>query len=685
MIDIVKTFSMTVNFSKGSFRSTEDLILIEKDNNSIKFVFNFEEQNLNGQNALLKIKHYIGTVKEKTLTIEENKAELLLTNDILIAGNLKMSISLIGTNGEILTSTEYLENIEVKETLGNGEEPSEEEISVLSGLISDVNNTKKQLEEDKTNGIFTGDSAYQVAVKNGFEGTEEEWLSSLIGEKGDTGEQGPKGDTGATGATGNGIASIEKIKTEGLIDTYQINFTDGTSTTYEITNSANRIREWGVRYYYDQSSSKLERLGDAIGMTANATKNGAAVVNDFDDEELFKEIKEVKRDKTTHKLLAVKGDADYDSIDGEVMIDFPDTYWKFEEAADESYLDIFLSNVQKSGYSKVDKFSVGKYPLSLADDGTIQTQSGFPAEGYKSITTWRNLVKEQYGEGACLMDWRYNVITYLYLIEFADFNSQSVLGNGLHSFRYNATTDKALIAETGVNRIIINTTGGNAFVVGQRIMIGTWDGGNNIASKRKITAKESYTSEDETITGIAIYFDGDAVDITTSCIIMSCGQDTGSADDIQASSGCMSNDGKHGCSYRGFERNSIFDWIDGISIKDGVIYECTDPTAYASEVFDAPYEALEEYGIPTDSTSGYIKSLGFDKNHPFCRLPKALGGGSSTYITDYCWCNPSGKFAARVGGAPHNGANAGLFYWTLISAASIAYWACGARVLMYQI
>lgn len=32
-----------------------------------------------------------------------------------------------------------------------------------------------------------GYSAYEIAVINGFEGTEEEWLASLKGEKGDTG------------------------------------------------------------------------------------------------------------------------------------------------------------------------------------------------------------------------------------------------------------------------------------------------------------------------------------------------------------------------------------------------------------------------------------------------------------------------------------------------------------------
>lgn len=47
-----------------------------------------------------------------------------------------------------------------------------------------------------------GLSAYQVAVQHGFEGTEDEWLISLKGEKGETGPKGDKGDTGEKGATG---------------------------------------------------------------------------------------------------------------------------------------------------------------------------------------------------------------------------------------------------------------------------------------------------------------------------------------------------------------------------------------------------------------------------------------------------------------------------------------------------
>lgn len=64
-------------------------------------------------------------------------------------------------------------------------------------------------------------SAYAIAKKHGFGGTEEEWLASLVGPKGDTGPQGPqgvqgeKGDTGDTGPQGvQGVqgASITNVR-----------------------------------------------------------------------------------------------------------------------------------------------------------------------------------------------------------------------------------------------------------------------------------------------------------------------------------------------------------------------------------------------------------------------------------------------------------------------------------------
>lgn len=55
----------------------------------------------------------------------------------------------------------------------------------------------------------------------------------LIAEKGNTGNTGA---TGPVGATGNGIASITKTSTSGLVDTYTITYTNGNTTTFTITN-----------------------------------------------------------------------------------------------------------------------------------------------------------------------------------------------------------------------------------------------------------------------------------------------------------------------------------------------------------------------------------------------------------------------------------------------------------------
>ena len=49
------------------------------------------------------------------------------------------------------------------------------------------------------------------------------------------GEKGNKGDPGEDGV---GISNITKVSTQGLVDTYAITYTDGTSTTFQVTNGA---------------------------------------------------------------------------------------------------------------------------------------------------------------------------------------------------------------------------------------------------------------------------------------------------------------------------------------------------------------------------------------------------------------------------------------------------------------
>ena len=68
--------------------------------------------------------------------------------------------------------------------------------------------------------------------------------------------RGNKGDTGDTGETGNGISNIRKTSTSGLVDTYTITYTDGTTTTFTVTNGQN-----------------------GTGSVADVTQNGVSVLD----------------------------------------------------------------------------------------------------------------------------------------------------------------------------------------------------------------------------------------------------------------------------------------------------------------------------------------------------------------------------------------------------------------------
>ena len=58
----------------------------------------------------------------------------------------------------------------------------------------------------------------------------------IQGQKGEQGDPGQDGQDGQDGADGRGIVSITKTATQGLVDTYTITYTDGTTSTFEVTN-----------------------------------------------------------------------------------------------------------------------------------------------------------------------------------------------------------------------------------------------------------------------------------------------------------------------------------------------------------------------------------------------------------------------------------------------------------------
>lgn len=102
---------------------------------------------------------------------------------------------------------EYLKNTILKkgtDRLPNPQSRAEELLWELCELISDGGGGSTTPGPEGPKGD-PGKSAYEVAVDNGFEGSESEWLASLKGPKGPAGAQGvagPKGDKGDPGQNG---------------------------------------------------------------------------------------------------------------------------------------------------------------------------------------------------------------------------------------------------------------------------------------------------------------------------------------------------------------------------------------------------------------------------------------------------------------------------------------------------
>lgn len=65
---------------------------------------------------------------------------------------------------------------------------------------------------------------------NYTDGTHQDTTPAVVGIYGD------KGDTGNTGTS---ITNVAKISTSGLVDTYRITFSNGTNTTFQVTNGSN--------------------------------------------------------------------------------------------------------------------------------------------------------------------------------------------------------------------------------------------------------------------------------------------------------------------------------------------------------------------------------------------------------------------------------------------------------------
>ena len=415
---------------------------------------------------------------------------------------------------------------------------------------------------------------------------------------------------------------------------------------------------YGVKRVWNTTSvsDTWERTDASVGMEANPTIGTKVGKDDFSYVMPWAGIVSKCCDLDTGETVAYIGEPGYDPTKYMVLTEYPGFY--FKRWRDDTYEYVQISAASFDGAVYIEPWEWGRYPSSLMGSKHV-SMSGKHPDCRITRATVRARSKAA-GEGYYSMDstsyWAYSMLV---LVKYASLNTQEKVCKGYYYLRY-TDQDKALVAEQSTNRIVIAlATAANEYLVGNAVEIGTSLGGAQVAKQRLITRVEDYSSG--SVTGKAIYFDGDPVNIAVGNIISHCANISGTTDSLGMKDGCLANDGKHAMLLLGYEHNGQYAFVDNVNRYQDKIYVCYDNTATKDNVGDTDpnYKALS-FAFPT--TSGWQLLEGFDQEHPLEMWCEKLGGSSVGKGNGaYLWSNNNAAwFVLYVFGYAGSGANAGL-------------------------
>jgi uncharacterized repeat protein (TIGR02543 family) len=454
--------------------------------------------------------------------------------------------------------------------------------------------------------------------------------------------------------------------------------TAGESNSISVTTKAAAM--YGASWDSKTNKTTMTRLGDAI------EANNPEFVGYFDTYAPWSEMKRC-------------------TIDGQVMVKIPKFYYKHTYADGVHQFWVADGPLEAEGFdlhpafmrAEVEKDCIymGAYKAGDINDGGIikltSVSGAFPAVS-RIRETFREQAKNR-GDKWCIVDaLARNAVALLYLVEYADTNSQATIGQGITGLRYNAA-DTVTVATTDANEIVVNKDVATHFRVGRIIDVGTSLGGREVCKDRKITG----ISAPDGANNVTITVDGDSFNTAMGNIIYHVGQKTGGCDGLGNASG--SADGSKGnkvsVSYRGLEDlwGNVWEFIDGINIKNKDAsgnaeqqpYIADDYSNFADNVFDGVVYTSSGVTLPFDS--GFVSDFACSADADWLLMPSAAGetgASSSTYIPDCFyqnWNESTSDKVALVGGRWDDGAAAGLFDWNVGDTSSLAYLTVGARLL----
>ena len=656
---------------------------------------NGEEYSLAGVNTVeVRCRKADGKQVTKNATKENNTVVIDISGQMTTCkGTAIVDVVLYGTSGGVLSTAKFYLNVD-DGAVSEDEIKSSNEYESLTDALRVVGLSKEVAETALTTANEALDTAGEAIAGAAEAKKQAAAANTAAAEAKKQATAANSAATAANEARGKAVAAAQSVteQSEKAVNDVKAAGAEAAQNlkgyTKEETNALLRAAGvhtqvgapiYGVKRVWNTAnvSDTWERTDASVGMEANPTIGTKIGKDDFSYVMPWAGIVSKCCDLDTGETVAYIGEPGYDPTKYMVLTEYPGYYLK--RWRDDTYEYVQISAGAFDGAVYIEPWEWGRYPSSLMGNKHV-SMSGKHPDSRITRATVRSRSKAT-GEGYYSMDstsyWAYSMLV---LVKYASLNTQEKVCKGYYYLRY-TDQDKALVAEQSTNRIVIAlATAANEYLVGNAVEIGTSLGGAQVAKQRLITRVEDYSSG--SVTGKAIYFDGDPVNIAVGNIISHCANISGTTDSLGMKDGCLANDGKHAMLLLGHEHNGQYAFVDNVNRYQDKLYVCYDNTATKDNVGDTDpnYKALS-FAFPT--TSGWQLLEGFDQEHPLEMWCEKLGGSSVGKGNGaYLWSNNNAAwFVLCVFGIAYYGANAGLPCVFAHIGSGLAYWYIGGVLL----
>ncbi|MDD4872973.1 MAG: hypothetical protein PHR77_20660 [Kiritimatiellae bacterium] len=461
---------------------------------------------------------------------------------------------------------------------------------------------------------------------------------------------------------------------------------------------------YGVRI--DRSTpavNECERIFDSIGLNSYAQIEGVdfTVKDDFLNVHPFSKMREcnVEKSGTGTVKITYTGEAGFSRVK-DTFIEIPLFYMNRYFKGKFDYR--LISAEQKPGFFPAPMFVengkvlnrvyVAVYETSVVD-GVARSITGVIADSCRTINDYRQLYYLK-GAGFCAMDARTIMsLQHLFLVRFANKNSQVTIGDGFVELRQPEITMENAGATT--NRVIIKESAKTADVY--------WFVGQNVAFTKKgllvETARLLRIEKGVPLTGRNAFTIDKTLFLDRSWKFGSAAQNTGYCDMLTHDCGrsrqnSMGKSGTDHCGVKLFGMENLWGnaWcrVDGLVVKSLVAYVGNDVTAYnnnAAGYMPLKFRclAMSDNGTVGDNHARIV-NLGIDDANPWFALADSFGHddfpvtGKSGYGDFYYLYDKTRNMHFTQGGGFDHYDRSGLFLMRGWNSDSSVWYLYGSRM-----